>query len=466
MDKPFSFPVYQQAKRLYQQSKIKNFKANNNIVDATVLDGGSNQVKLVFNMSGQCTSKRCDCSYSKFYHECKHMAAVYMKVKDENVLSQGPIKLRELYDTYIGSKARPLEKNYSDFEFKVKQSLNKFRLNNQIENIFSYCFEFSNIIYPAQRKEFIVSYIQEILNDLLKNHYPKIEEWMTQCLIDDKNDYLHDYFLDVIKSNNLDILNDLIENEKIHINNALLTKILLVIYENSHMTIEEFVNQYFFVNNEVMHYLCTKELFNQGQFSKVINAYHDFNLKYPYSTLKSEMVHIYEKSLLGNDPTKYVDKYIDKLNYWTKDLSNISSIKRIVGEEWMNIRYETYKKIETKIQKDVFVNLIHEQNEWEVALGFIYENPNYNNISAYLDLIMKNDESSGCAAYFEYIVNSLLGNYRYNMGYYLKELLNYFYRNYKNKDAMDHMIYYLRLLFKEYEDVLQTLDEMEVYYEG
>ena len=111
MEKPFSYPVYQQARRLYSQSKIKNFKSNNNIVDATVLDGGNNQVKLVFNMSGQLTSKKCDCSYAKFYHECKHMAAVYMKVKDENVLSQGPITLREIYDTYIGNKPRPLEKN-------------------------------------------------------------------------------------------------------------------------------------------------------------------------------------------------------------------------------------------------------------------------------------------------------------------------------------------------------------------
>ena len=155
MEKPFSYPIYQQAKRLYTQSKIKNLKANNNIVDAVVLDGGMNQVKLVFNMSGQLTSKKCECSYAKFYNECKHMAAVYMKVKDENVLSQGPIKLRELYDTYVGNKPRPLEKNYSDFvESSIffinrlnSSSLNFSLLTMLPKQSFVYCSRSSSIIF-------------------------------------------------------------------------------------------------------------------------------------------------------------------------------------------------------------------------------------------------------------------------------------------------------------------------------
>ena len=461
MEKPFSYPVYQQARRLYSQAKIKEFKANNNIVDATVLDGGANQVKLVFNMSGQLTSKKCDCSYAKFYHECKHMAAVYMKVKDENVLSQGPITLREIYDTYIGNKPRPLEKNYSDFEYKFKQALNKFRLNEQLENIFSYCFEFENIIYPIQRKELIVLYIQDVLDDLRNKYSNKIDHWMKQCLIDDKNTYLHDYFLRKI-INNKEIIDELLEHEKIHVNNELLNKILLMIYEYNDLSIEDFIHQYFFVNNEVIHYLCTKELLNTNEFTKVINSYEDFNLKYPYSSLKKEMHYLYEKALLGNDPSKYVGKYIDKLNYWTKDLSNISSIKRIVGDEWKNIRVDTYKKIEKKIQEDVFVRLLHEENEWEVALGYIYENPCYENVHNYLDLVIKNDEYLGYSAYFEYIMKIASNKLINNNGVYVVQELLRFYRKYNNKEVLDYMIYHLRELLESNQSLMDALDELEV----
>ena len=37
MEKPFSYPIYQQARRLYTQSKIKDLKANNNVVEANNL---------------------------------------------------------------------------------------------------------------------------------------------------------------------------------------------------------------------------------------------------------------------------------------------------------------------------------------------------------------------------------------------------------------------------------------------
>ena len=473
MDKPFSYLIYQQGRRLYTQNRFSNIEVNNNKVKAFVLDQKNYEVKLIFNPNKQLTGKLCSCEYATQYRECKHMAALYMKVMDENLLDVRIKKLRDFYEAYIAHKIRPQMKDYSDFEYKIRVQLESFRKNLMFEHIKQYAEEFSKINYPSTRVNVMLEMFRDNINALLENENKKdeVEVWMVVSLMNNKNEVFHDYFLNLIEEKYNDqvltICNQLLPSMMVIQNDILTSKILLLCYKHSHLSLSEFVKQYEnYANSEALYILRAEDCLHNKEYLKAIEISQDYFRKVRFPNFRDEMNAIFKKANIGYDSNAYIHHFIERLSFWHRDLDELSLIKEVLKDEWKEYSIDIYNKISKKVDSFTFEKIIHEQNEWEYAIYLIYSKPNFNYLKTYLNLIKKNKPEIVESLIFECLVNNAQLANTYGSYELFLNRIESLRREIKDREVMEYILYYLKKFNEDKTKLVDMLDEMGDKYEN
>lgn len=472
MEKPFSYLIYQQGKRIYQQNRFGEIRVNHNEVKGYVHDPKPYEVKLIFNPKRHLTGKRCTCDYALQYHECKHMAALYMKVIQENYLDTSVQKLRYFYDVYIASRVRPLIKNYSDFEYKIRTQLEMFYRNQMFDSIKDYALEFSIINYPTTRISFIVEMFQDVIESMLlnENYVEEIENWMYSSLLNNKNIFLHDYFLNYIQRKQpneiCDICDKLLESKGIIDNNLLSSKILLLSFKNSSISLSDFLEKHTSYNHsEAMYLLKGENYLRNKEYPKAIALAQEYFRTVKQPSLFEEMRKIMKRANIGHDPMRYIRSFVNELNYWETDLSGLTEIKEILADEWQDFCVDVYALLAKKVDNYTFVRVIHEQNDWEYALHLIYEKPTFNHLFNYVDLIEKNAPEMVDSVVFECLMNNASTSSSFGAYQLLIDRIEKLVRGIESSSVRNYVFYYLKKLNHDKVKLIEMLDQLEDEYE-
>lgn len=473
MDKPFSYLIYQQGRRLYTQNRFSGINVNDNKVKAFVLDQKNYEVKLIFNPNKILTGKLCSCEYATQYRECKHMAALYMKVMNENLLDVRVKKLRDFYEAYIAHKARPQMKDYSDFEYKIRVQLESFRRNQMFDYIKQYAEEFSKINYPSTRSHTMIEMFKDSIDSLLENEEKKeeIEAWMIVSLMNNKNECFHDYFLSLIEIKSdeeiLLICNQLLSSLSVMQNEVLTSKILLLCFRYSNVSLSEFVKKYEkYENCEALYILRGEEHLHNKEYLKAISVSQEYFKKVRFPSLRDEMNLISKKATIGYDPNTYIYTFIDRLSFWNRDLSELTLIKEVLDDKWKEIYIDVYNKISKKVDSFTFEKIIHEQNEWEYAIYLIYSKPNFNHLKTYLSLIKENKPEIVESLIFECLVNNAQLANTYGSYELFLNRIESLRREIKDPQVMEYILYYLKKFNEDKPKLVDMLDEMGDKYEN
>lgn len=473
MDKPFSYLVYQQGRRIYLQNRFSNIEVNDNKVKAFVLDQKNYEVKLIFNPNKILTGKTCSCEYATQYRECKHMSALYMKVMNDNLLDTEVKKLRDFYEAYIAHKARPQMKDYSDFEYKIRIQLESFKRNKMFDRIKQYAEEFSKINYPSTRSAKMIDLFIDNIDYILENEEKKddIESWMIVSLMNNKNTIFHDYFIGMIEQKTdqeiLSVCNQILSSNLIMQNEELISKILLLCFRYSNLSLSDFVKKYHKYDQcEALYILRGEEHLHNKEYLKAIEVGNEYFRKVRYPSLKEEMKLISKKASIGYDPKTYVHNFIERINFWNRDLSELTLIKEVLKDEWDDIYIDLYNKIYKKVDSFTFEKVIHEQNEWEYAVYLIYSKPNFNQLRIYLDLIKQNKPEIIDSLIFECLVNNAKLTNTFGSYDLFINRLDYFKREVKDPLVMEYILYYLKKYNADKTKLVELLDEMGDRYEN
>ncbi len=473
MDKPFSYLIYQQGRRLYTQNRFSGIDVNDNKVKAFVLDQKNYEVKLIFNPNKILTGKLCSCEYATQYRECKHMAALYMKVMDENLLDVRIKKLRDFYEAYIAHKARPQMKDYSDFEYKIRVQLESFRRSQMFENIKQYAEEFSKINYPESRNEIMLEMFKDSIDCMLENEDKReeVESWMNVSLMNNKNEFFHDYFLGNIETKSdediLTICNQLLSSVSVMQNEVLTSKILLLAFRYSNVLLSDFIKKYSnYENCEAMYILRGEEHLRNKEYVKAMVVSQDYFKKVRFPSLRDEMNTISKKASIGHDPNTFIYHFIERLSFWNRDLSELSLIKEVLEDKWNDLYIDIYNKISKKVDSFTFEKIIHEQNEWKYALYLIYSKPNFNYLKNYLNLIKENKPELVESVIFECLFNNAQLANTYGSYELFLNRIEGLKREIKDPVVMEYILYYLKEFNLDKTKFVNMLDEMEDKYEN
>ena len=473
MDKPFSYLIYQQGRRLYTQNRFSGINVNDNKVKAFVLDQKNYEVKLIFNQNRILTGKLCSCEYATQYRECKHMAALYMKVMEENLLDVRVKKLRDFYEAYIAHKARPQMKDYSDFEYKIRVQLESFRRNQMFDHIKQYAEEFSKINYPTTRCNTMLEMFKDSIDSILDDEEKReeIEAWMVVSLMNNKNEFFHDYFLGCIETKSdeeiLSICNQLLSSMMVMQNEVLTSKILLLCFRYSNVTLSEFVKRYEkYENCEALYILKGEECLHNKDYLNAMNVSQEYFKKVRFPSLREEMNVIAKKASIGHNPNTYIHTFIERLSFWNRDLSELSLIKEVLIDEWKDIYIDVYNKISKKVDSFTFEKIIHEQNEWEYAIYLIYSKPNFNHLKTYLKLIKENKPEIIDSLIFECLVNNAELANTYGSYDLFVNRVDSLKREIKDPIVMEYILYYLKKFNADKPKLVEMLDEMGDKYEN
>ena len=466
MEQPFSYSVYQQGKKLYQNMKVSDVHVNGSIVEGRVMDHKMHKVKLVFT-NERLTAKYCSCAYAKVYEECQHTAALYIAYTNK---ANTPNKstLRDLYAVYIASKARIKKKDYEDFELQVLKKLRMMVSNRLWDEVRGYCEELSSITYPVSRINILINQMMRSLNTLRKDEKLSalIYQWSIDSLSLNKNKYFHDYFINLLRTKPSDeiqmVCEDLLMNQvTVSVNPNLCTKILLLLKENTTMTCAQFIKKYSsFKNSEAMIYLQAQEWMSNKEYEKSMKYLASNHDKFKTSSLQKKMQDLYEMAVMMRDPNEYMFKLIDRMSYWYPDLSEFMAAKNKLQSQWSYICDEIYDYLRHSIDLLSFKNLIYEEDEWNYALYLIYKEPTFENIDIYGALIQKKDKELFYEVQFEVLMNAAdkgrnVKTYE-DITAYLRKIIEAG----VDSERIEYMLYYMKKANPNKNKLIELLDDI------
>ena len=467
MERPFSYTIYQQGKKLYQNMKVSSLTVNGNAVEGKVMDHKLHKVKLVFGTSKQLNAKYCDCTYAKVYHECPHSAALFIRYMNEGTQEPRKDTLRNLYNVYVSSKSKPKLKDYQEFETKLLNHLITLSKEGSWETIKDYCEELTRITYPSNRIQLLVHQMIRSLNTLMKDEklQKSIFQWGIDSLSWNKNAYLQPYFLNLIRKKDpaeiQSICDELLMQMPVILNEALCSNILMILKENSQLSFKEFAQKYAqFKNSEAMVYLEAVEALDNKEYADAMKMIRSYQNAHRNMALVKEMNALYEKAWMQSNPAGYVSQFVNKLSYWNPDFSEIIRAKELLKADWSQIRDDIYDLVRKKVDAYSFEQFIRQQHEWEYALYMLYKEPTLDNFDAYGELIQEADEELFVEVVFEVAVNAAnmaRSTHAYEMvADYLKEYLVIS----KNQERVEYMIYYLKKLNPSKHKLIELLDNV------
>lgn len=466
MDKPFSYLVYQKGLRFYQQSKVFNLSKNLNTIEAYVNDDQIYHVKLVFNSNKQLTIKKCNCRLAKNIHECGHMAALYVKVKQESLLEQKVDTLRDLYVLMISSKPKPNIYDYVNFEKRFLDNLQVFQKEKEFEKVQTYLEELEKLTYPVNRRNYLVQGITRAISELY--HDPTLQDQMSKWIIHSLSlNRFQDYqmtFLDLLSEKDTDdfvkIADSLLANPSLRENESLCNKLLLMIYQKGVFSLEEFKKKYQRMSQcEVIVYLTALELLEQQSYSKVIELISNYHISHFYY-FKKEIEKIYKKAKNMQNPREYMHEIIKKLYWHIPDMTAFKEAKNQLSDVWQSIKYDVYDELSEKIRGNDFLEFILNENEWEYALYDLETNGSIGRLLVYDRMLLKY-----CPELYSFIVSDVIAQSFTNAGsdrdyQYCFHVLDRF-REKLTLDEFDYLIYYIRKINQNNEYLIRELDEME-----
>ena len=467
MERPFSYTIYQQGKKLYQNMKVSNLSVNGKTVEGRVMDHKLHKVKLVFNEAKQLSAKYCDCTYAKVYHECPHSAALFIRYMNEGTQEPRKETLRTLYNVYISSKSKPNLKDYQEFESRLLNRLVVLSKEGSWETIKEYCEEIPRITYPINRIHFLVHHMIRSLNTLIKDEkfYDLIFQWGIDSLSWNKNIYFHPYFLNLIQKKEASevqqICDNLLMQMPLVLNEALCSRILMILSEKSQLGYKEFRQKYDqFKNSEAMVYLEAVDLVNGKDYSSAMKLIQSYQKTHKNMALAKEMKALYEKAWIQCDPSGYVSQLVQRLSYWNPDFSEIIRAKELLKDKWKYISQDIYDKVRKKTDGYSFEQFINEQQEWEYVVHLLYREPTLDNIEVYGKMIQERDEELYAQVLLEALINTA-DKSRSTKAYemiidYLEE---YRYR-YQDNKRVEYMIYYLKKLNPTKNKLIELLDDV------
>lgn len=469
MDKPFSYQIYMQGRRYYQQGSIQNVNISNNKVKANAIDQKLYEVKLVFNPMNRLVTKTCTCDYARQYSECKHMAALYLKVINEDLLTEQTQSLIDYYNAYISTRLRPKQRDYLQFEYITRKHLVSFEKTKQIEKIEKYCEDLDYITYnPSRKKEFISIFEDTIENVMMvgDEQSQQLEKWIIQCIKTNKCHDLHELFLHVIEDRSSDeivaICEEILMCENKLSNQTIASQLLLLAYHHQNIETDEFIKKYSqYEQSEAIWIIRAKELVKQKEYSEVILHVNRFFKHFRQTSFSEEMYEILRLAQIGNDPLEYLNSYLRNLDRWNPNFDELLSIKALLKDEWDDIYFEVYDRIRKVVMNHLFERFIKENNEWEYAVYLIYQESNETHLFDYYHLIESNNSE---------IIHSLILEYAIkNLGYqctnaYSKFYLERFQHIIQGLDqsVREHLLYHLKKYYCNHNQVLQFLDTLEV----
>lgn len=469
MDNSFSSGIYQQGKRIYLQGKVKNISIINNTVKAFVSDNGTNAVKLVYNQSKELVSKSCTCAYAKYYHECKHMAALCVYVQNNSPFEKKEQTLRDLYEVYVTSKPRPLVKNYSDFEYQIQKQLKLFLVGNDFELIKKYAASVPTLGYPIKRIEKLYNCFNNIIYDYYQKDSQTVLNWIKKSFINRDYKDFNDFFIKIIKdlepTEIKNICEDLVFNHSKQLDSYICNQLFMIYYDIANKTLDEILDKYFAVEPiEAFYVIRIKEYLNNGQYDNAIKVYKEHCRRFPNGIYREQIDEYYKNIAIIQNPDKYLTDLIRKMPYWNPDLTEFKKIIQILGNEWENCKYTIIPKIRDRFTIQSYKAFLELNKEIDYVEKLLLNEPTKDNYEIHESILRKFDPNNAMLFFFDMINYELKSSSQASLYKYIVEQLEII----KSKDpqAYDYMAFYIRENFPRKKNLIAMIDELEDIYEN
>lgn len=458
MEKPFSYSVYQLGKRYV--NKISDYSVQGNTITANVTDTKNYSIRLLFNQKKQLTGKTCTCNEAIIHGECKHMAAVFMKTMNENHLNEHKKSIRDLYIVYLQGKAKPKENDYFVFERNVRELCTECMHSKDLNQLISYASEFSKISYPSNRLINILNNFYEMFDFFYreKNTKDSIMNWIMDNLISNKLTVFHQYFFEKINQlpneECLSKCDELLQHMTVTLNQELCSKVLMMIYDKSSLSLTEFMKKYSYLDNqEIFTYLQCLNCLNNHNYEQIIKILTPYHKK---QKLTGELKKIYNQAVIKNNPLQYIQNKINQVSRWDLDFRFVQKLRNEFEQEWTYYRYPIYVMLKDKIDVYLLNRCLYYFNEWEVALFLLYQEMDEDSLYEFSDLIEKNNQQ----AYYEIILTYTLQLAKRGKEKDNQKIINILLDIlYDHEDIYDYMAYYLVKNNPDNQQLIELLDK-------
>lgn len=470
----FDSTIYSRGLDYYKRKRVSDINVDGMRYSATVRGESTYHVTLFMTNDFKLANATCDCPYAEKGYRCKHMAAVYIKAKNEpsKITPATLMTVKDYFNRYVKSVRKPTRYDYDLFEEQANKLVNDYKnQNDALTLLMKYFTDFSELTLPKDYQKRMIKSFQQVFNHLFFSYpsqHDTVLNWNQRQIVKCKDDGIWKFHLNLLtRIDDQCFLKQAhaILDSKVSISENFINDLIILIYTKTGLEISKMKEQYnSYKSNKVFDYLEAKSLYEKKDYDnawKKISKLFEYALPdYLLDALKNWIGDLAKKS--GNIEA-YLRVYLDVNIFYGMSVNQvhpfIKNLKSLEIDQDYKAYYSIWDYIKDNMDGFDFVKVLDKNNEWKYAAYYLSDHLFDNYFNEYGQIIMRTNRDLYLTLLYERIIKAVqiatsdfLRKVQLNNG--LGRI-----QNDCNAQEQEMMIYELEQEYQNQPELMQLIDD-------